>query len=264
MKRVLFLLLICSVSVSLHAQKKSKGKNKQVNSNYDSIGITPVTKKSSKKDDKKDKKGKKDTKPTSVNYTPDAEVPVADTSKKFTGIIKYRMTSDDPADQDSVFIVFGETQIRVTMFIPGYRADQVFEKNMIANLTDSTFLELDSRNKTYKTEKLGARNEGTQFSLLPDKKTGKVMSFTCQEYKGEMTTEEGDVFEAACLLSNQHSYISAMDYNFMNIHPLVLGYKIVLGFRTKSAENENTYIIAYKIEPGNTAPWFDLSGYKAL
>jgi hypothetical protein len=282
MKRILFLLLICGVSVSLHAQKKSKGKDKQVNTNYDSLATAPVTKKTSKKDDKKintnydslgtgpiskkssSKKGKKDTKTTSVNYTPEVPIPVADSSKKFTGIIKYRITTDDPADQDSVFIVFGENRFRVTMFIPGYRADQTFEKDMIANLNDSPFSEFDSRTKTYKTEKLGVRNEGTEFSLLPDKKTGKIMTFTCDEYKGEMTTKEGEVFEAACLLSTQHSYIYNMDYNFMNIQPLVVGYKIVLGFRTKSSENENTYIMAYKIEPGNTAALFDLSGYKAL
>ncbi len=263
MKRILFLLLVCMVSVSVHAQKKSKGKDKHANNNYDSLSIAPVTTKSSKKDDKKDKKGKKDTKTTSVNYTPEVEVPVADTSKKFTGIIKYRMTSDDPADQDSIFIVFGENRFRVTMFIPGYRVDQVFEKIMIANLNDSSFLELDSRTKTYKTEKLGARNEGTEFNLAPDKKIGKVMSFTCDEYVGEMTTKEGEVYEAACLVSKQHSYIQAMDYTFMNMQPLVLGYRIVLGFRTKSEENENTYFMAYKIEPGNTDAFFDISGYKA-
>jgi len=264
MKRILFLLLICCVSFSIHAQKKSKGKGKQVNTNYDSLATAPATVTSSKKDDKKEKKGKKDTKQKSVNYTPDVVVPVADSSKKFTGIIKYHMTSDDPSDKDSIFIVFGESRIRVTMFIPGYRADQVFEKIMIANLNDSTFLEYDSRTMTYKTEKLGARNKEIEFSLAPDKKTGKVMSFICDEYKGEMTTSEGDVFEAACLISKQHSYISIMDYNFQNIHPLVLGYRIVLGFRTKSAENENTYYVAYKIEPGNTDSYFDLSGYRAL
>jgi len=284
MKRILFLLLVCSISVSLHAQKKSKGKDKPVDTNYDSLATVPVSKKTSKKDDKKSKqvntnydslateplskktskKGKKDAKSTSVNYTPEIEIPVADSSKKFTGMIKYRITSDDPADQDSVFIVFGESKIRVTMFIPGYRADQVFEKNTIANLNDSTFLELDTKKMTYKTEKLGARNAGVEFSLVPDKKTGKVMNFTCDEYKGEMTTKEGEVFEAACLISTQHSYIYNMDYNFINIQPLVMGYRIVLGFRTKSAENENTYIMAYKVEPGNTAAYFDLSGYKAL
>ncbi len=261
MKRILLFLLVCHVSVSIHAQKKSKGKGKPEVTNYDSLTTAPPTTKSSKKDDKKDKKGKKT---TSVNYTPDVVIPVADSSKKFTGIIKYMITSDDPADKDSVIIVFGENRIRVTMFIPGYRADQVFEKNMIVNLNDSTFLELDSRNKTYKTEKLGIRNPGTEFSLMPDKKTGKVMSFNCEEYKGEMTTKEGEVFEAACLISSQHSYIYAMDYNFINVQPLVLGYKIVLGFRTKSPENENTFFMAYKIEPGNTDSYFDLSGYKAL
>ncbi len=264
MKKILLLLLIGSLSLSVQAQKKSKGKGKQEKTNYDSLATAPPTVKSSKKDDKKDKKGKKDAKSTSVNYTPDVVAPVADTSKRFTGIIKYRMTSDDPADRDSIFIVFGESSIRVTMFIPGYREDQVFEKNMIANLIDSTFLEVDTKNKTYKTEKITVRNEGTEFSLIPDKKIGKVMSFACQEYKGQMTTNEGEVFEIACLISNQHSYISAMDYNFMNIQPLVMGYKIVLGFRTKSAENENTYIMAYKVEPGNTDAYFDLSGYKAL
>jgi hypothetical protein len=284
MKRILLLLLVCTLSILIHAQKKSKEKGKQVTTNYDSLATAPVTKKTSKKDDKKgkqvntnydslatgpvskktSKKGKKDTKLTSVNYIPDVVIPVADSSKKFTGIIKYMITSDDPADKDSVFIVFGQSRIRVTMFIPGYRADQIFEKNMIANLNDSTFLELDTKKMTYKTEKLGARNAGTEFSLAPDKKTGKVISFTCDEYKGEMATKEGEVYEVACLVSNQHSYISNMDYNFLNIQPLVLGYKIVLGFRSKSAENENTYIIAYKIEPGNTDTYFDLSGYKAL
>ena len=261
MKRILFLLLVCHISVSIHAQKRSKGKSKTEPTNYDSLSVAPPTTKSSKKDDKKDKKGKKT---TSVNYTPDVVIPVADSSKKFTGVIKYLITSDDPSDKDSVVIVFGENRIRVTMFIPGYRADQVFEKNMIANLNDSTFLELDSRNKTYKSEKLGARNPGTEFSLMADKKIGKVMSFNCEEYKGEMTTSEGEVFEAACLVSNQHSYIYAMDYNFINVQPLILGYRIVLGFRTRSPENENTFFMAYKIEPGNTDSYFDLSGYKAL
>jgi hypothetical protein len=284
MKRILFLLLIFSVSVSIHAQKRSKGKDKPEVTDYDSLAPVPVTKKTSKKDDKKTKqvntnydslatapvskknsqKGKKGSKVTSVNYTPDVIVPVADSSKKFTGVIKYNMTSDDPADKDSIFIVFGENRFRVTMFIPGYREGQVFEKNMIANLADSTFLDVDVKNKTYKTEKLGARNAGTEFSLAPDKKTGKVMNFICEEYKGEMKTKEGEVFEAACLISNQHSYIYAMDYNFMNIQPLVSGYRIVLGFRTRSAENENTYIVAYKIEPGNTDSYFDLTGYRAL
>jgi hypothetical protein len=263
MKRILFLLLICTISVSMHAQKKSKGKDKHEVTNYDSLGTAPVTTKTSKKDDKKDKKGKKDTKTTSVNYKPEVEIPVADTSKKFTGVIKYRITSDDPADQDSVFIVFGESKFRITMFIPGYRADQTFEKNMIANLNDSTFLELDTKKMTYKSEKLGTRNEGTEFSLAPDKKIGKVMTFTCDEYNGEMKTKEGDVFEAACLVSKQHSYITAMDYTFMNVQPLVIGYKVVLGFRTKSSDNENTYIMAYKIEPGNTDSYFDLSKYRA-
>jgi hypothetical protein len=284
MKKIFFLLLIFSISISLHAQKRSKGKDKPDISNYDSLAPAPITKKTSKKDDKKgkqvnsnydslatapvskknSKKGKAESKQPSVNYTPDVIIPVADTSKKFTGIIKYHITSDDPADIDSVLIVFGENRFRVTMYIPGYREGQIFEKNMIANLNDSTFLELDIKNKTYKTEKLGARNKGTEFSLAPDKKIGKVMSVTCDEYLGEMKTSEGEIFQSACLLSTQHSYISAMDYNFMNIQPLVVGYRVVLGFRTKTPDNENTYILAYKIEPGNTDSYFDLTGYKAL
>jgi len=41
--------------------------------------------------------------------------------------------------------------------------------------------------------------------------------------------------------------------------------KIVLAFRTKLVkENENTYIMAYKIESGNTDPWFDLTEYQRL
>lgn len=232
MKNLLLLLVLFgAISFSAQAQKKNKGKDK--------------------KEDK-------------VNFTPETPEPVADTTKKFIGLIKYRMTSDDPSDKDSVFIVFGETQLRVIMFIPGYREDQVFERSMIANFRDSSFLQLDIKNKTYKTEKLSARNEGTEFTLAPDKKTMQILGLTCPEFKGEMKTKDGEVSEAACLVSNHHSFIAAMDFNFLGIQPVVMGYKIVLGFRTKSADNENTYIMAYKIEPGNVDSYFDLSGYKAL
>lgn len=288
MRRILFLIIAFSLSFAVQAQKKNKSKDKD-KTNFAAIDTLasadslppPVVKtnskkgkttsnyvkKTDKKDDKKDKKGKDDKKgkkEVAVNFkeTEAEPPPVADSSKKFTGLIKYRITSDDPADKDSVFIVFGENQIRVTMFIAGYIEGQVFEKNMIANLKDSTFLELDNRRMTYTTEKLTARNEGTEFVLSNSKKTGQVMNLACQEYKGEMTTSEGDVYETACLLSNQHYYLSAADYTLMNVHPLVMRYKIVLGFRTRSEENENTYIIAYKIEPGNTAAWFDLSQYQ--
>ncbi len=210
------------------------------------------------------KKNNKDKQETSVNFTPQETTPVADTTKKFIGVIKYRMTSDDPSDRDSIIIVFGETRIRVIMYLPGYREDQVFERSMIANLKDSTFLELDARKKTYKTEKLSVRNEGTELSIKAEKKTVQLLNFACQEYKGEMTTKDGEVFQTVCLVSNQHSYITAMDYNFLGIQPLVMSYRIVLGLRTRSSNNENTYIMAYKIEPGNTDTWFDLSGYKAL
>ncbi|MEI2739677.1 MAG: hypothetical protein V9F01_12955 [Chitinophagaceae bacterium] len=227
---VLLLTLIFTTLLSSNAQKKSKGK------------------------------GKKE--PEQVNFAPEKPEAVPDTAKKFIGVIKYRMTSDDPSDKDSIFIVFGETQIRIIMFIPGYREDQVFERSMIANLKDSTFFELDARNKTYSVEKLALRNEGTELSVAPTKKHMQILNFSCPEYKGEMTTVDGEVAEASCLLSNQHYFNAAADYTFLGIHPLVMSYKIVLGFRTKSSENENTYIMAYKIEPGNTAAYFDLSQYK--
>ncbi|MFZ1329533.1 MAG: hypothetical protein WAW27_10920, partial [Chitinophagaceae bacterium] len=101
---VLLITLITTTLLSANAQKKGKGKSKKETEQ--------------------------------VNFTPEKPDAIPDTAKKFTGIIKYRMTSDDPSDKDSVFIVFGETQIRIIIFIPGYRADQVFERTMIANVKD--------------------------------------------------------------------------------------------------------------------------------
>lgn len=46
------------------------------------------------------------------------------------------------------------------------------------------------------------------------------MKYVCMEYSGEMKMKE-DVFEAAALVSKQHSYLYAMDYDFMNIQPIV-------------------------------------------
>ena len=227
---LLSLILLCFFS---QAQKKSKGKGKTEKEKI-----------------------------TTTDYVLQPDV-LPDTLTKFTGIIKYRITTDDPADKDSMFIVFGEDRMRFTMFYPGYKEADIFEDNMIANFKDSTFLVLDNRSKTYKKEKLGERNSGTVFTLANHKKTAPVLKYTCQEYSGEMQTKEGDSFQAAALISKQHSFIAVADYNFMNIQPAVIGYKIVLGYRTKSSENENTYIVAYKIEPGNVDSYFDLGNYKA-
>lgn len=232
MKRTAFLLLSFCICIALSAQKK------------------------------KNKNTKEKDKPKGVDYILQ-ETPVADTATKFIGVIKYRITTDDPSERDSMFIVFGEDKMKITMFIPGYQEGDIFEDNMIANFRDSSFVVLDNRKKTYKTEKLGNRNSDVVFSLNNFKKTGLILKFTCQELSGEMTTKEGDIFETAALVSKQHSYISTPDYNFMNIQPAVIGYKIVLGFRTKSPENENTYIVAYKIEPGNVDSHFDLAGFQA-
>ncbi|HEV7780280.1 MAG TPA: hypothetical protein VGO58_03390 [Chitinophagaceae bacterium] len=212
---------------------------------------------------KKKTKGKSDKEKKATTDYQQSD-PVADTATKFTGVIKYYMTTDDPSERDSMFIIFAEDKIKVTMFYPGYKPEDIFEDNYIANFKDTTLLVLDNRKKTYKTERLGARNEGTEMSLANYRKTGLVMKLTCKEYSGEMTMKDGDVFEAAALVSSHHSYINTVDYNFLNIQPVVLGYKIVLGYRTKTPDNENTYIIAYKIEPGDPAAYFDLAGYKAL
>lgn len=253
-KAILLFLFSATCLLSYGQKKKSKGKE---TTNYEQADSLPAPAKNSKKG--KTKKAPSQTEYISVGD----ENPVADTATKFTGIIKYRMTSDDPAEKDSMFIVFGENQIMVTMFIPGYRADQIFENITIARFSDSTLLTLDPRTKTYKTEKLADRNAGTEFTLINRKKTMNIMGITCPEYSGEMLLKDGESYEAAALVSKQHSYLGAVDYNFFNIQPVVLGYKIVLGWRTKSADDESTYIIAYKIEKSNVDSYFDLSGYKA-
>lgn len=254
MKKTLLLLLLISINFAVQAQKKNKGKNVPPPTDYQvgdtTVPLPPPSKKS---------KGKGKPNPATTDYQqPEAK---ADTATKFTGLIKYRITTDDRADNDSMFIIFGEDQIRVTMFFPGSKEGQTFETNMIANLKDSSLYILDNTYKTYKVEKLSARNPGAEFSLAYYKKNTQILKFTCQEYSGEMKTGDGEVFEAACLVSKQHSFISATAYNYLNIQPVVLDYKIVLGYRTKTSANENTYIMAYKIEAGNTASLFDLSSY---
>ncbi len=228
MKKVIFLLLVLAFFIDAHAQKKKKDSAK---------AKTTI----------------------SADYNPE-ESP--DTLTKFTGIIKYKMTSDDPSEKDSMFIIFGEQKIRVTMFQPGYRENDIFENNMIADFQDSTFTILDVRRKTYTIEKLGFRNPGMDFVLSNSKKTIQLLQTSCKEYKGEMKTKEGDVFQIQCMLSNKHSYLDAKDYNFLNIQPAIIGYKIVLGYHTRSANNENSYIVAYKIEPCETSSYFDLSPYQ--
>ena len=92
--------------------------------------------------------------------------------------------------------------------------------------------------------------------------TGIILNFPCLEFSGEMTLQDGEVFKASCLVSKKHSSTTIMDYNFLNIQPIIVGYKIVLAWRTTSTSNENTMIKAYKIEPGNTDSYFDLSQYQ--
>jgi hypothetical protein len=275
MKQICLLLSFCFLCLTTQAQKK-KGKTTK-SENYDSLAV-PVPPPSKSKGKSKSvnydstgmpipseikSKGKTKGKTHPSQIITDYVIPEAkpDTAKNFTGIIKYRMTSDDPADNDSVFVIFGQNKIRIRIFIPGYREGQFFENTMIANFTDSSFTELDTRNYTYTTEKLSQRNEGTELRLIPTKNKMPILSNSCAEWKGAMTTKDQDEFEAACLLSPNHYFNAAMDFNFLGIHPLVFGYQIALGFRSKTDQNENTFIMAYKIEPGNTDQWFDLGQY---
>lgn len=196
----------------------------------------------------------------STDYTSADVVP--DSTTRFTGIIKYTMTSDEPSERDSMFVIFGEKQIRVTMFVPGYKEKEVFENNMIADFRDNVLFILDIRNKTYSIEKLGLRNSGIEFNLSDLNKKGQILQTPCKEYNGEMQTKEGDIYNVNALASDKHSSVSIKDYNFLNIQPIVIGYKIVLAYKSKSANNENTMIVAYKIEPVDTAGFFDLSEYR--
>lgn len=196
----------------------------------------------------------------SSDYTSDDTFP--DTLTKFNGIIKYRMSYDDPVERDSMFVIFGENQIRFSMFMPGYKENEIFENSMIADFRDSVFYILDVRKKIYSIEKLGSRNPGVEFALSNFKKTGQILQIPCKEYSGEMKTKEGEIYQVTTLVSNKHSYMNTRDYSFMNIQPAIMGYKIVLGYKSKSSNNENTMIVAYKIEPGDTSSYFDLSEYK--
>ncbi|MBL0067931.1 MAG: hypothetical protein IPP39_05405 [Chitinophagaceae bacterium] len=83
---VLLITLITTTLLSANAQKKGKGKSKKETEQ--------------------------------VNFTPEKPEAIPDTAKKFTGIIKYRMTSDDPSDKDSVFIVFGKHRYASSFLFP--------------------------------------------------------------------------------------------------------------------------------------------------
>ncbi len=207
---------------------------------------------------KKGKGKEKDKDKDNTNY----KTPAPDTANSFTGIIRYHITNDDPADKDSMNIIFGKNQIRVTLFYPSKKKDEIIEENRIADFNNNTILLLNITDSTYKVDSLNKTNQGGVFTLEDDKKTGLILKNTCKEYAGTLKTKDGSEFEAACLVGQPFSYAGVENYNFLNIHPMVMGYKIVLGFRTKSSDNENTYIMAYKIEPGNTDRYFDLGRFR--
>lgn len=259
MKRILLLLLLSFIFTSIHAQKRGKSKEKESGS-YEVSDSIPQPQKDSKKGKSKGKDKDKSNYDAPVNYEVPNDGP--DTATRFTGIIKYRITTDDPSERDSMFVIFGENQLRIVMFTPGYRAEQIFEDHYIARFTDSTLLLLDNRTKTYKAEKMSSRNVGTEISLAYFKKTGQVLKFNCIELSGDMTLADGESMQAACLVSKQHSSMTIRDYNFFNIQPIIMGYKIALGWRTKSSANENTYIMAYQVMPVGTDTYFDLSQYQ--
>ncbi len=259
MRSTILLLFFSICFIQANAQKRGKSKDKE-SGNYEVADSIPPTPKDSKKGKSKGKD--KDKKETEVSTNYDVPDSGPDTATRFTGIIKYRITTDDPSERDSMFVIFGDNQLRIVMFTPGYRADQIFEDHYVARFSDSTLLLLDNRTKTYKAEKMGSRNSGTEISLAYFKKQAQVLKFNCIEMSGDMTLPDGETMQAACLLSKQHSSMTISDYNFFNIQPIVVGYKIALGWRTKSSANENTYIMAYQVMPVATDTYFDLSQYQ--
>jgi len=183
-------------------------------------------------------------------------------SSSFQGYIKYKITTDDPADHDSVFIFFSQYKIGVQLFVLGERGMSVESENMIADFHDSTLYVLDAHTKTYRKRPLFANPDEVSFDLTNSKKTSTIAGTLCTEFKGEMRDKNGSLGEAACLLSRTHDYFGTLDYNFLNSQPVIMAGRVVLGFRTKSPEGDNMYVIAYRIIPGNVDSYFDISGYK--
>jgi hypothetical protein len=260
MRTIILLLFSTLFLTQASAQKKGKSKDKESGSYEINDSLPPAPKDSKKGKSSKGKDKDKSNYDAPVNYEVPNDGP--DTATRFTGIIKYRITTDDPSERDSMFVIFGENQLRIVMFTPGYRADQIFEDHYIARFSDSTLLLLDNKTKTYKAERMGGRNAGTEISLGYFKKQGQVLKFNCMEYTGDMTLPDGEAMQAACLVSKQHSSMTIRDYNFFNIQPVIVGYKIALAWRTKSTANENTYIMAYQVMPVATDSYFDISQYQ--
>ena len=162
------------------------------------------------------------------------------------------------------FVALVKTRSGSPMFTPGYRADQIFETIFIARFADSTLLMLDPRTKP-KTENLASRNAGTEFMLLNRKKIMNITGINCPEYSGEMTLKRWRNLWSRLPGKRQHSYISTVDYNFLEYTAHSVWLQDCIGVENKICwENENSYIIAYKIEKATWTATLDLAGYSKI
>jgi hypothetical protein len=183
--------------------------------------------------------------------------------ENFNGVIRYHMMGNDVSQKDSMFIIFGKNQIRFDIYLPA-DTKKIEHSTMIANFADSTMWMVNHDLKKYFVQPLSGFPQAV-FNLAENNKIGLIAGQICQEYKGTMKQADGQTYEAATLICKDYSYAAVSNFNFLGIQPVVSNGKIVLAFRTKLVkENENTYIMAYKIESGNTDQWFDLKEYQRL
>lgn len=184
-------------------------------------------------------------------------------TENFNGVIRYHMMGDDVSQKDSMFIIFGKNQIRFDIYLPA-DTKKAELSTMIVNFGDSTIWMVNHDLKKYFVQQLSGFPQAV-FNLAENNKIGLIAGQICQEYKGTMKHADGKIYEAATLICKDYSYAAISNFNLLGIQPVLANGKIVLAFRTKLVkENENTYIMAYKIESGNTDQWFDLKEYQRL
>ncbi|MBL7747299.1 MAG: DUF4412 domain-containing protein, partial [Chitinophagaceae bacterium] len=181
----------------------------------------------------------------------------------FNGVIRYHMMGNDVSQKDSMFIIFGNNKIRFDIYMPPDEKEAELT-TMIVNFADSTILMINHDLKKYFSRPLSSFDQAI-FNLADNNKIGLVAGEICQEYKGSVKTPDGKLFEAATLVCKDYPYTGTLNFNFLGMQPVVANGKIVLAYRTRlPAENENTYIMAYQIERGNTDHWFELKEYQKL
>lgn len=173
----------------------------------------------------------------------------------FTGIIKYKIYTDNNPNTDSMTVIVDKQRVKVILYFAASEAPY------IDDLKNRKSISINTEKKTYTVDSL---NKIPKYNFINTRKIeASTIQQLCLRYKADSTNfDRSKIIRVDCLGSINYLTNTITDYFFLGIQPIIVDNRIVMEFVTTNADGSKSITSVTSITKlENTDKYFDLKKY---